>query len=268
MNLQHQRLQELCTSLRLLSVGESYTDLAQIAVKEEASYVDFLEKLLKTEVMARQSRSKTIFIRMATFPAIKTLDDFDYQFAVGLKRKVIEGLKSLSFIERYENIILLDPSGVGKTHLAIALGYLATQSGIKTRFTTAVDLMVQLDAGLRQGKLDEVFKRIVSAYRLLIIDELGYLPFKQEQANLLFQVIAKRYEKGSIILTSNLPFGQWHTALAKDTALTAALLDRLLHHATILNIQGESFRLKDKQKAGIIPARMKKEEQTNDSSVD
>jgi len=173
MNLQHQGLQELCTSLRLLSVGESYTDLAQIAVKEEASYVDFLEKLLKTEVMARQSRSKTIFIRMAAFPAIKTLDDFDYQFVVGLKRKVIEGLKFLSFNERYENIILLGPSGVRKTHLAIALGYLATQSGIKTLFTTAVDLMVQLDAGLRQGELDEVFKRIVSAYRLLIIDELG-----------------------------------------------------------------------------------------------
>lgn len=115
------------------------------------------------------------------------------------------------------------------------------------------DLMIQIEAGLRQGKLNQVFKQLVSGYRLLIIDEIGYLPLQQEQANLLFQIIAKRYEKGSIVLTSNLPFGQWHTALAGDTSLTAALLDRLLHHSIILNIQGESFRLEDKRKAGIIP---------------
>lgn len=154
-------------------------------------------------------------------------------------------------------------SGVGKTHIAIALGYLATQAGIKTRFITAVDLMLQLDVALRQAKLDEILKRVVGAYRLLIIDELGYLPFKQEQANLLFQVIAKRYEKGSVILTSNLPFGQWHTALSNDAPLTAALLDRLLHHSAIINIQGDSFRLRNKQKAGLININtFKKEEKT------
>ncbi|MBW8308274.1 MAG: IS21-like element helper ATPase IstB, partial [Candidatus Paracaedibacteraceae bacterium] len=253
MNCQHERLQDLCQGLHLISVAENYVDLAQSAVKEEASYIDFLEKLLKTEVAARQSRSQMMLTRMAGFPTIKTLDDFDYDFAVGVNRKMIDSLRSLAFIERCENLILLGPSGVGKTHLSISLGYLATQAGIKTRFITAADLILQLDAGLRQGKLEEVFKRVISAYRLLIIDELGYLPFKTEQANLLFQVIAKRYEKGSIILTSNLPFGQWHHTLAQDPALTAALLDRLLHHSTILNIQGESYRLKDKRKAGVIP---------------
>ena len=189
---------------------------------------------------------------MAGFPAIKTLDEFDYNFATGVKRQVLEGLRSLSFMERYENIILLGPSGVGKTHIAIALGYVATQSGIKTKFITAADLMLVLDVALKQGNLDSIFKRVILPYRLLIIDEFGYLPLKQEQANLLFQVIAKRYEKGSIILTSNLPFGQWHTSLAQDNALTAAILDRLLHHSTILNIKGDSFRLKYKKKAGFI----------------
>ena len=207
MNFQHERLQSLCQSLRLIAVGQNYADLAQVAVKEESSYPDFLEKILNTEMAVRQSRSQMMLTRMAGFPAIKTLDDFDFNFTTGIKRQVIEELRSLAFIERFENLILLGPSGVGKTHLSIALGYLATQAGIKTRFISAADLILQLDAGLRQGKLEGVFKRVICGYRLLIIDELGYLPFKTEQANLFFQAIAKRYEKGSIILTSNLPFG-------------------------------------------------------------
>lgn len=252
MNLQHQRIEELCRNLNLLQTAESYLDIAQSCGKEDSGYPDFLESVLKTELTARRNRSKSILTRMAGFPTIKTLDEFDYNFATGVKRQVLEGLKSLSFMERHENIILLGPYGVGKTHIAIALGYAATQSGIKTKFITAADLMLVLDVGLKQGNLDSIFKRVILPYRLLIIDEFGYLPLKQEQANMLFQVIAKRYEKGSIILTSNLPFGQWHNSLAQDSALTAAILDRLLHHSTILNIKGDSFRLRDKKKAGFI----------------
>ncbi|GAO97735.1 transposase/IS protein [Caedimonas varicaedens] len=262
MNLQYQRLQEMCDSLKLISVAQGYSDLAQDAVKNQVRYTDFLEKLLEAEIKERQRRSQRILTKIAGFPAIKTLDDFDYSFAGSIKKTAIEELRSLSFVDRCENILLLGPSGVGKTHIAIALGYLATQAGIKTRFITASDLMLQLDVAARQQKLDHFFKRTISGYRLLIVDELGYLSFKREQANLLFQVIAKRYEKSSLIITSNLPFGQWHHALGNDAALTAALLDRLLHHSSIIHIQGESFRLRNKQKAGVINfTQTKKEEE-------
>jgi len=140
---------------------------------------------------------------------IKTLDDFDFNFAKGLPKKQIKELASLAFIERKENIVLLGPSGIGKTHLAIALGYLATQAGIKTRFISAADLMIQLEIAQQQGKYKTTLQRTVTHPRLLIIDEIGYLPFSREQANHFFQVVARRYEKGSIIVTSNLSFGQW-----------------------------------------------------------
>ena len=160
----------------------------------------------------------------------------------------------MSFIERAENVVMLGPSGVGKSHLAMALGYRAVMAGIKTRFITAADLMIQLAAAKAQGRLKEYFNRAVLGPKLLIVDELGYLPFGRDEANLFFNVVAKRYERASMILTSNLPFTQWATALADDQTLTAALLDRLLHHAHIVQIAGESYRLKDKRKAGSIKA--------------
>ena len=150
---------------------------------------------------------------------------------------------------------MLGPSGVGKTHLAIALGYLATQRGWKVRFTTAADLVLLLETAQRQGRLKEVLHRAVNTYRLLIIDEIGYLPMGREQANLFFQVVSKRYERGAMILTSNLTFGSWDQAFAGEAVLTAAMLDRLLHHATVVQISGESYRLKDKRRAGVMDKR-------------
>jgi DNA replication protein DnaC len=158
----------------------------------------------------------------------------------------------LSFIERAENVVLLGPSGVGKTHLAIALGLRATAASVKTRFVTAADLMLQLQTAKRQGRFANYMNHAVLGPKLLIVDEIGYLPFGREEASLFFQVVAKRYERGSIVLTSNLPFAQWATAFADDATLTAAMLDRLLHHAHIVQIQGDSYRLKDKRKAGLI----------------
>jgi DNA replication protein DnaC len=141
---------------------------------------------------------------------------------------------------------------VGKTHLAIALGYLATQKGYKTRFFSAADLVLMLEAAQRQGRYRQAMHRAVKAYKLLIIDDIGYLPMNREHANLFFQVVAQRYERGSMILTSNLTFGSWDTAFAGDTVLTAAMLDRILHHSIIVSINGESYRLKDKRKSGIF----------------
>lgn len=250
--MQRDRLEKLCEALSLNRVALQYATIADEAAKNQLSFTDYLETLLVEEVESRQNRHREMLVKLAGFPAIKTLDDYDFKFAVGAPKKLIQELTSLSFIERHENIILLGPSGVGKTHLAISIGYLAAQRLIKTRFIAASDLMLQLTVAHRQGKLTEFIKRNIMAPKLLIIDEIGYLPFGREEANHFFQVIAKRYETGSVIVTSNLTFGQWHNAFAQDATLTAAMLDRLLHHSHLIQIQGESYRLKDKRKAGVI----------------
>jgi DNA replication protein DnaC len=254
MNLQHARIAELCTSLKLDRIAMDWPHLAQQAAADEVSFADFLEKLLTAEIDARGERTRQTLLKMATLPAVKTLEQYDFGFASGAPRAQLQELATLAFIERAENVVLLGPSGVGKSHLATGLAYRAAMASIKTRFITAADLMLQLSAAHRQGRLKEYFNRAVLGPRLLVIDEIGYLPFGREEANLFFNVVAKRYERGSMILTSNLPFTQWATTFADDQTLTAAMLDRLLHHAHIVQISGESYRLKDKRKAGHTPS--------------
>ena len=223
MELQHQRLMALAGQLQLESLISAAPALSQQAVDQEWSYMDFLEHLLHEEKLARHQRKQAMYTRMAAFPAVKTFEEYDFTFATGAPQKQLQSLRSLSFIERNENIVLLGPSGVGKTHLAIAMGYEAVRAGIKVRFTTAGDLLLQLSTAQRQGRYKTTLQRGVMAPRLLIIDEIGYLPF-----------------------------GQWDQTFAGDAALTSAMLDRILHHSHVVQIKGESYRLRQKRKAGVI----------------
>jgi DNA replication protein DnaC len=251
--LQHERITALAQELRLAALPDLYGPIAQNAAKRrDASFADFLEEVLKAEHETRRARAREMLTRTAGFPAMKTIEAFDFAFATGAPRNQILELSSLGFVERSENVVRLGPSGTGKTHLAIAFGLIAAQKGWKVRFTSAADLVIAMEAAHRQGRMKEALHRTVAAPKLLIVDEIGYLPFGREQSNLFFQVIAKRYEKGSIILTSNLAFGSWDEAFAGDAVLTAAMLDRVLHHASVVQISGESYRLKDKRRAGIM----------------
>lgn len=251
MNLQMERIANYCQKLNLTRTVDILDSLAEEASKKELSYTDFTEKLLEVEATAAYERSTKTILKFARFPYLKTIEDFDFTFQPSIDKKKILELSTLRFLDNGQNVIFLGPPGVGKTHLAIALGLKAARANYRPHFTTAADMMARLKSGLLSGNLDERM-RILLRVRLLIIDEVGYLPLDQGEASLFFQVISKRYEKGSIILTSNKSFSEWGEIMAGDTTIASAILDRLLHHSTTINIKGESYRLKEKKKAGIF----------------
>ena len=232
--------------LRLPAMAEMLDSYTKQAASNSMSYMDFLSGLVTEEVEYKERRGIENRLKSAKFPIIKSLDDFDYAFQPSINRKKLEELSSLRFIDNKENVLFLGPPGVGKTHLSISLSVKACEAGYKVLFTTLNEMISTLVASLADNSFTSKLRTFVQP-SLLVIDEVGYLPVPKEGANFLFQVVAKRYEAGSIILTSNKSFADWGEILG-DSIIASAILDRLLHHSTIFNIKGTSYRLREKKK--------------------
>jgi len=248
----NEHIENICKELQLPMFTEHHHELSNRAAKERWKYSEYLLEILKLEANNRAVRSRATLTKMAGFPTIKTLEQFDFDFTVGVNRRQIEELSTLEFIKRKENIILLGQSGVGKTHLAIALAYAAVQHRMKARFITISDLIMQMSNAKREKRYDSFIKQSIMAPSLLVIDEIGYFPMNKEDAHHFFQVISRRYERGATIVTSNLVFSQWSGIFANDKVVTTAILDRLLHHSHVINILGDSYRLKEKKEEGLV----------------
>ncbi len=237
-------LTEQLTYLKLPFILQQYDPLAKQAVQNQWGHVDYLAKLIEGETLERQQRSIQRRIRQARFPVIKTLDPFQWTWPNKINQLQVQNLFRLKFIEDNGNVIFLGGVGLGKTHLATALGYAACLKGHSVLFTTAVDVINTLAAAQNTGQLKQTLNKYLRP-TLIILDEIGYLPIDKTGADLLFQIISQRYERGSIVLTSNRVFKKWPEIFNNDATLTSALLDRLLHHAETVIIEGKSYRMKD-----------------------
>lgn len=231
-------------SLKLSYVVEHFDALAQQAGAEQWPHVDYLARLIEGEAHRREDRSIQRRVGLARFPVVKTVDQFDWAWPKQINRPQIQNLFRLRFIEDKANVIFIANVGLGKTHLSIALGHAACLRGYSVLFTTAVELINSLSAAQAHGNLKRELRKYLQP-RLLLIDELGYLPIDKHGADLLFQVISGRYERGAMLLTTNRAYKHWPEIFNNDSTLTSALLDRLLHHAETVLIEGKSYRMKD-----------------------
>jgi DNA replication protein DnaC len=244
------RVSEAMRKLYLGAADERLDALLSDAARSDQTFLDFIDAVLREELSSKQRKRVAMGISIAHFPGVKTLDDFDFKFQPSVDAKLVRELATGRFIANAENVVLFGPPGVGKTHLAIGLGRAIVEAGHSVLFETATALLGALARAETEGKLDDKL-RFYAKPKLLVLDELGYLPFEKRSAHLFFQLVARRYEKGSMLITTNQMVTHWGTVFG-DEVLAAAILDRLLHHSHTMVIQGESYRLKQKKKAGLV----------------
>ncbi len=252
MSLAYERLHDNLEKLKLNTITEIMDNYLEIAAKEERSIVEILDHLFEEEQRAKQARNTEFKMKLAGFPARKTLNDFDFKFQPSIDKKVIKELSTLRFLHNNENIVFLGAPGVGKSHLSIAIGIEAVNAGHTVYFANINKIIEKLKTASRMDKLEKKLQAYAK-FKLIIIDEIGYLPLDTEGAHCLFQLVSKQYEKGSMIFTSNKSYGEWGQ-IFQDQVIAAAVLDRVLHHCTTVNIKGESYRLKDRKKYGLASA--------------
>lgn len=240
----YNKLKTNLETLQLTKISENLDVYVDLVNKKEKNLIDALYELTKSQVNFKDENAKLALVKVAGFPYNKTFDDFDFEYQPTINKEEVLDLKNLRFIEKKENILLVGSSGVGKTHLAISVGMESAKNRLSTYFITCYDLIQNLKKASLENRLEQRMK-VYQRYKVLIIDEIGYLPIEADEANLLFQLINKRYEKNTTIITTNITFDKWGK-LFKDATIASAILDRLLHHSIIINISGNSYRIKDK----------------------
>jgi DNA replication protein DnaC len=249
-NFAYERLHSNLQHLKLDTIESIVDNYLEIAAKDGKTTLEVLDYLIDQEKLTKENTARERKMRLAMFPVHKKLEDFDLDFQPSIDQMVISDLASLRFVHNAENLVLLGPPGVGKSHLAIAMGIEAVNAGFRVYFVNAGALVEGLKSANLKGILEKKLK-FLAKYDVLIIDEMGYLPFDSEGAHCFFQLVSRRYEKSSMIFTSNKSYGEWGE-IFHDHVIAAAILDRILHHCTTVNIKGESYRLKERRKHGLM----------------